>query len=180
MPPALNLVGSPPFGRLTVVALATSKGGRRVWTCQCECGRTRDVPAGNLRQGTVTQCRVCAAAAKGGSDDLTGQRYGKLVAERLTARQNGKRAWRCRCDCGRYRSVEAWRLTGLRCDACRHCYAVEQIRARLEALEEGPPPPPEGRDREIFDLRRQGWSLPRIGERFGLSKQRIAQILQRG
>ena len=33
--------------------------------------------------------------------ELTGQRFGRLVALRPAADQDGKTAWRCRCDCGR-------------------------------------------------------------------------------
>lgn len=33
--------------------------------------------------------------------DIAGQRFGRLVAQRLHDVRNGKRRWSCRCDCGR-------------------------------------------------------------------------------
>lgn len=40
--------------------------------------------------------------------DLTGQRFGRLVAlERLVERSGGRCLWRCRCDCGRELNVRA-------------------------------------------------------------------------
>ena len=35
------------------------------------------------------------------------------------------------------------------------------------------------RDKEIADLRKLGWSLQRIGIAYGISKQRVKQILDR-
>ena len=38
--------------------------------------------------------------------DLTGQRYGRLVVEKLDYKDRyGQIHWRCRCDCGNYTSV---------------------------------------------------------------------------
>lgn len=43
--------------------------------------------------------------------DLTGQRFGKLVAlEPMDLREHGAVVWRCRCDCGREVLVESRRL----------------------------------------------------------------------
>lgn len=33
--------------------------------------------------------------------DITGHRYGRLVALQLAPQQRGRRMWKCRCDCGR-------------------------------------------------------------------------------
>lgn len=37
---------------------------------------------------------------RGNPKDLTGMRFGRLVAFELARMPSGKRAWRCRCDCG--------------------------------------------------------------------------------
>lgn len=37
--------------------------------------------------------------------DLTGQRYGRLIAIECIGSQNGKAVWKCRCDCGNYKEV---------------------------------------------------------------------------
>lgn len=46
------------FGRLKVLRKsdkATPSGASR-WTCQCTCGNTKDVPAGDLKKGSIKSC----------------------------------------------------------------------------------------------------------------------------
>lgn len=52
--------------------------------------------------------------------DLTGQRFGKLVALSPTEkrRDDGSVVWRCRCDCGREAEVSARRLTRGKVRSC--------------------------------------------------------------
>lgn len=53
----LDLIGHPPFGRLTVVKRAPNKGRRTAWVCECACGTTgRIVLASNLLGGTSQSC----------------------------------------------------------------------------------------------------------------------------
>lgn len=66
-----------------------------VWHCECECGNECDVPAYNLAHGLKKSCG-CARRA-----DVSGQRFGRLVAIRPTGEIRGTSAvWACRCDCG--------------------------------------------------------------------------------
>ena len=45
------------YGRLTVVSLSEERDmGRRVWLCQCECGRTTYVLGQRLRSGRTKSC----------------------------------------------------------------------------------------------------------------------------
>jgi hypothetical protein len=44
------------FGSLIVVARAPNAGRSLVWTCQCDCGSTKDVRAGNLQSGHTQSC----------------------------------------------------------------------------------------------------------------------------
>ena len=46
--------------------------------------------------------------------DITGQRFGKLVAVRLAKKRksNGSAVWECRCDCGSETLVRADSLRG--------------------------------------------------------------------
>ena len=45
------------FGRLTVIEnVGKAKSGNYIWRCQCECGDTKDVVAGNLCCGSVKSC----------------------------------------------------------------------------------------------------------------------------
>ena len=85
------------FGRLTAL-YRLDKPGRAVWHCVCICGRETDVGEYNLKSG---HSRSCGCRRPGAWKDLTGQRFGKLVALYPTsARQHGNVVWHCSCDCG--------------------------------------------------------------------------------
>jgi len=52
-----QLVGAPPFGRLTVLECAGKDKGRNViWRCQCACGRVVVVRGCGLLDGTTRSC----------------------------------------------------------------------------------------------------------------------------
>lgn len=104
-----------------------NKHGRR-WLCQCECGNTKLIHEVSLIHGKAKSCgclqrelaaeRVKDRAAKQ-AIDITGQRFGKLVAvERVGKAETGGYLWRCKCDCGN----EVIRLTKvLRSGSCKSC-----------------------------------------------------------
>lgn len=50
--------------------------------------------------------------------DLTGQRFGRLVAEKFHSLRKGRAMWECRCDCGNRHIVQAGRLRGNRTRSC--------------------------------------------------------------
>lgn len=86
------------FGKLVVLQESSIQdriGGRITWLCQCDCGKQKLVQAQRLRNGTATHCG-CENIV-----DITGQRFGKLVALRPTEeRKHGGVVWECQCDCG--------------------------------------------------------------------------------
>jgi hypothetical protein len=56
MPRLINRVGDR-FGRLTVIAHAGRNKLKKVlWQCQCDCGKTVNVPSGSLVTGNTTSC----------------------------------------------------------------------------------------------------------------------------
>lgn len=82
------------FGRLTVL----NQTGKGKWHCVCTCGRETDVLQYDLISGHTRSCGCLITDNK----DLTGQRFGRLVALFPTEkRKRGKVVWYCRCDCGR-------------------------------------------------------------------------------
>ena len=72
--------------------------------------------------------------------DLTGHRFGKLVAIRDTGvRQHKHVVWHCRCDCGSSRDVRSNRLTGgiiIACWKCSHfrCHTENLVGKRYGKL----------------------------------------------
>lgn len=71
------------------------------WLCQCECGNQVSVVGTSLINGTT---KSCGCLRKNKIIDLTGQRFGKLIAIRKDEKPNKTSdrscLWICKCDCG--------------------------------------------------------------------------------
>ena len=77
--------------------------GRMMWRCRCTCGIERIVSSSNLRGGKSTSCGHDKGVSR--RADLTGQRFGKLVALSREGYRGGQSLWLCRCDCGKTTTV---------------------------------------------------------------------------
>lgn len=92
------------FGYLTAIEPTKDRqGGSIVWKCQCDCGNITYVTSGNLRSGHTKSCgcQKSNLISKTKHKDLTGQRFGKLVAlEYIPGAKDKKSKWKCQCDCG--------------------------------------------------------------------------------
>ena len=89
------------FGQLVAICKTDKRIAKNVvWECKCDCGKTAYVAANALQNGNTQSCgclRVEKIAV-----DLTGQRFGKLVAICKTdERKSGSVVWECKCDCGK-------------------------------------------------------------------------------
>lgn len=62
--------------------------------------------------------------------DLTGQRFGRLVAIEAVGRKNRSVLWRCKCDCGNVKDVSAKHLTEGSIKSCG-CLVSDIMRTRL-------------------------------------------------
>lgn len=85
------------FGRLTVIKRDETKK-RTYWICNCSCGKEGiSISSQSLKKG-ITSC----GCERIESNDLTGQRFGRLVvvgrSEKKT--KKGEYYWICKCDCG--------------------------------------------------------------------------------
>lgn len=90
------------FGALVALTPTEERINRQVvWECQCDCGNTVLVKSSDLKQGKMTSCGCLRKRRVKDIRDLTGLRFGKLVAVRPTEeRRNGFVMWECLCDCG--------------------------------------------------------------------------------
>ena len=96
------------FGRLTVLeTMYTKKGRGAYYRCSCSCGNEVIVQGTMLRSGNTKSCGCYNKdrASKVSFNDLTGQRFGKLVVEGRAedlVQENGRKRVRflCKCDCG--------------------------------------------------------------------------------
>lgn len=122
------------FGRLTAKEIAENIPGKgNVWRCECECGGQKNVPASYLRNGHTRSCG-CLNAERKAKLDITGQRWGRLVAVRQTGyttiEQTGKKqaVWLWRCDCGNEKEIPATQVKHGGTRSCG-CKANEHITA---------------------------------------------------
>ncbi len=92
------------FGELTVVRRVESKKGSAGarWLCRCSCGEEYEVLGTLLVNGKRTRCPSNLHAKNYTYVDITGKRFGLLVALEPARRgdSSGSVIWRCRCDCG--------------------------------------------------------------------------------
>ena len=100
-------------GRLTVQeATDQRRGGYTVWRCKCDCGGEILLDTRCLQRQTVRDCG-CQVRTRPGQKDLTGMRFGRLVAVEPTGQRgrNGGTVWRCACDCGNETLAVSTQLT---------------------------------------------------------------------
>ena len=95
------------FGLLTAIRPTEQRKNRSVvWECWCDCGNAVFVSVKDLMEGQKKSCgclRQAYLAQFGASraKDLTGQRFGRLIAVRPTEKRSGNAiVWECKCDCG--------------------------------------------------------------------------------
>ncbi len=97
------------------------------WLCRCRCGTTKVV-----RGIDLPRILSCGCARK---DDLTGQRFGRLVAIAPAGQaRRGRALWECRCDCGSMARVD---ISLLRNKHTRSCGCLHRERAEQLNLSHG-------------------------------------------
>lgn len=89
------------IGKLTVAeSTKERKNGYTICCCDCDCGGSILLDTRTLQRGIVQDCG-CETVVKPGQRDITGLRFGKLIAEYpVDGGGYGETIWHCRCDCG--------------------------------------------------------------------------------
>ena len=100
------------FGALTVIEDTGKRLHRSViWLCKCDCGNMHEVTSNNLNAGSVKSCGQKGCPYHKTYEDLTGQRFGSLVAIKPTTTKDGSHMyWLCKCDCGNVHEVASGHL----------------------------------------------------------------------
>ena len=103
------------FGELTVLEQDLDYLGSGIhWKCKCSCGNVRSYRTLLLEKGNVKSCGCLSRkmSSERRFDDITGQRFGKLVVveiDHVKQDNNGNNSiyWLCHCDCGNDKVVQA-------------------------------------------------------------------------
>lgn len=104
--------------------------GKSKWRCTClECGATTYKESKQLETKRAYSCGCCNSKT---DEDLTGQSFGKLIANRRVRGKDGRMLWECECSCGSGKHVYA-RATELLAGKYKSC-GCEQHRNRAKNL----------------------------------------------
>lgn len=116
------------FGRWTVLRKSGyHRNGQTLYECRCDCGNIKEVRKSSLLLGESKSCG-CVSREKliGRSSgmvsprriDISGQRFGKLVAIEFAYTKNKRTFWKCKCDCGNTVEVDLGSLRSGKTTSC--------------------------------------------------------------
>jgi len=112
------------FGRLTVLEYAGVRWPEKrdkghIWRVKCKCGNEKIVLGSCLAKGDTTSCGCFhREVVSNRGSDLTGLRFGRLVAKKRIGSQKSHAVWLCECDCGKTKGVVAASLKHGRSRSC--------------------------------------------------------------
>lgn len=118
------------FGRLTALE-PTEKRQRNsvVWNCLCDCGEFAEVSVSCLKSGGTKSCgclkkETAARIGAAKRSDISGQRFGRLIALEPTAKRQGTAiVWHCVCDCGNTADIS---IASLHSGETRSCGCLQK------------------------------------------------------
>lgn len=118
------------FGVLTVTAFLGLSGlGKKMWSCVCDCGKTKDYIDNNLRSRAADA--ECSCKTSLGDPTRVGDVYGNLTVLNIF---NNEKRWRkatCKCTCG---SVSDRDLISLRNGAAKSCGCLGNTYSRSDFI----------------------------------------------
>lgn len=108
------------YGKLTLLEQLDKKDsiGCFYWKCQCECGNITEISTAH-----IGKTQSCGCIKGEPPKDITGQRFGKLVALYRDGKHEKSHVsyWVCQCDCGRWTKVILTNLTAGHTQSCGMC-----------------------------------------------------------
>ena len=105
------------YGNLKVLSFANKLNGRYKWNCKCVCGNELIVESNNLKSGHTKSCG-CLQKTQLRVNDITNQRFGKLLVISFASKLNYRYKWNCLCDCGNEIIVESYCLKSGKTKSC--------------------------------------------------------------
>lgn len=112
------------FGKLTVKEFTKLINSMRYYLCLCDCGNYKEVSENNLINGFV---KSCGCIGGGKNTDLTGKIFGELKVLEFYKIENGKKIWKCQCECGNLCYYSTSDLNDGQFKSCGHYKDIEKI-----------------------------------------------------
>lgn len=123
MPAFIDMSGER-YGRWLVLTFSRrDENSGAMWLCRCDCGIEREVARKSLIRGASVSCGCIR------SPDLTGRRFGRLVARERIVSADSIVRWQCACDCGAETEVTFANLLRGTTTSCG-CWHREAARGR--------------------------------------------------
>ena len=129
------------FERLTVLFPVKEKTNGLYWHCKCDCGNECDVKSTHLMSNQIRSCGCLRRENRIEANhilhfqNLVGQKFGLLlVLEELEERTSeGKRQWKCQCDCGNIINIETALLTSKQKQSCG-CLKISKAELEIKTI----------------------------------------------
>lgn len=128
----LDLTGQR-FGRLVAVSCLGRVKKQTLWLCRCDCGNATQVRLGALRGGKQVSCG-CKKKEGPPRLDLTGNRFGRLVATKYIGKRKNETMWELLCDCGNTTKAS---VSNLRSGQVKSCGCTKGQRRAQQLLRHG-------------------------------------------
>jgi hypothetical protein len=111
-------------GKLVAISsTGVRKKGSILWNLKCDCGNGHQLTVSQFTSGHTNSCGCLQY--QGHPLDLSGQRFGRLIAVRQNGQNKAKQyKWLCLCDCGNEHTVAGTQLIEGKSISCG-CYARE-------------------------------------------------------
>lgn len=121
------------FGRLLAIKDVGSKNKKRLWLFKCDCGNDFTCYAKDVSNGHTSSCGCLREERARASrmTDITGQRFGRLLAVKAAQTGGGRVMWECQCDCGKAVSRSSKNLVNGTATSCG-CRKAEAAAENIE------------------------------------------------
>lgn len=103
------------YGKLTVIDFAYTKNNRTFWKCVCDCGNQCIVMGKSLITGNTKSCGCERHKMR---KDISGKRFGHLIAKEYKWVRKNHSVWLCLCDCGNTVEVGMYSLVSGNTTSC--------------------------------------------------------------
>lgn len=129
---SLNLTNKR-FGMMVCIKEIGRRNKCCVWLCRCDCGKEFEGQSNYIQANRISHCgcQKGKAVSKFLTKDITGQRFGRLIALRIIGQNKcSQKIWECRCDCGKITTSDGCSLRRGSSKSCG-CFNVERLKARV-------------------------------------------------